>query len=72
MEKGRVLAVISSKRIRRQDRILDKLELNPAIRVNELAQALGVSSETIRRDLAELDDTADQANLRRRSSYKRI
>lgn len=46
-----------SKKTRRQNKILDTLKLNPTIRVNELAQNLGVSSETIRRDLAELDES---------------
>ena len=41
---------------RRQERIVSDLRLYPAIRVNELADRLGVSAETIRRDLAELDD----------------
>ena len=44
-----------SKKERRQTRILDALKHNPAMRVNELAEELDVSSETIRRDLAELD-----------------
>lgn len=46
-----------SKKTRRQARILEALELNPAMRVNELASDLDVSSETVRRDLAELDAT---------------
>lgn len=44
-----------SKKSRRHDRILDVLRVDPAKRVNELAHDLGVSAETIRRDLAELD-----------------
>ncbi|MCY4242931.1 MAG: DeoR/GlpR family DNA-binding transcription regulator, partial [Rhodobacter sp.] len=44
-----------SKKSRRHGRILDVLKLDPAKRVNELASDLGVSAETIRRDLAELD-----------------
>lgn len=44
-----------SKKTRRHARILDALKLDPAKRVNELAEELEVSSETIRRDLAELD-----------------
>ncbi len=44
-----------SKKSRRQARILDAMNLDPAKRVNELARELGVSSETVRRDLAELD-----------------
>jgi len=44
-----------SKKVIRQEHILAALEANPARRVNELSQELGVSSETIRRDLSELD-----------------
>ncbi len=36
---------------------MNVLEVNPSIRVNELAGELGVSSETVRRDLTELDET---------------
>lgn len=43
------------KKTRRQDRILEALELDPAMRVNELARQLNVSQETVRRDLNELD-----------------
>ncbi len=39
----------------RHDRILVALEENPSLRVNQLADALRVSTETIRRDLDELD-----------------
>ena len=39
----------------RHERILSALEANPALRVAQLAEDLSVSSETIRRDLAELD-----------------
>lgn len=39
----------------RQQRILTELAGSPALRMNELAAALGVSTETIRRDLRELD-----------------
>jgi DeoR/GlpR family transcriptional regulator of sugar metabolism len=46
-----------SKKRARQDRILSALGTNPAMRVNELAAKLEVSPETIRRDLAELDDS---------------
>jgi len=40
----------------RQERILAALHLNPSLRVHQLSDALSVSAETIRRDLAELDD----------------
>lgn len=43
------------KKTKRQDRILEALEINPAMRVNELAERLDVSSETVRRDLKELN-----------------
>lgn len=46
-----------SKKSARHSRILDVLEINPTIRVNALADDLGVSTETVRRDLAELDET---------------
>lgn len=46
-----------SKKTQRHERILSALEANPSIRVNELADDLGVSSETVRRDLTELDNT---------------
>ena len=39
----------------RHDRILSAFGANPSLRVNRLAEELGVSTETIRRDLAELD-----------------
>ncbi|SED66130.1 DeoR/GlpR family DNA-binding transcription regulator [Rhodobacter sp. 24-YEA-8] len=44
-----------SRKEQRQDNILSALEANPALRVNQLAEELDVSTETIRRDLAELD-----------------
>lgn len=44
-----------SKKAARQERILTALDRNPTLRVNELSDELGVSSETIRRDLSELD-----------------
>jgi DeoR/GlpR family transcriptional regulator of sugar metabolism len=44
-----------SKKTNRQNRILNQLEVNPRIRVNEMADDLDVSTETVRRDLAELD-----------------
>lgn len=40
----------------RQSRIVAELRATPSLRVNELAALLGVSTETIRRDLAELDE----------------
>ncbi len=40
----------------RQDRILSALNVNPALRVHQLSEDLGVSTETIRRDLTELHD----------------
>lgn len=46
-----------SKKSRRHDQILSELEINPSMRVSELAEELGVSSETVRRDLTELDET---------------
>lgn len=46
-----------SKKSKRHAHILGVLDANPSIRVNELADALGVSTETVRRDLAELDGT---------------
>ena len=39
----------------RQILITDKLKEYPAIRVSELSQDIGVSTETIRRDLDELE-----------------
>jgi len=39
----------------RQQQIVADLQLYPAMRVNELAERLGVSTETIRRDLSDLD-----------------
>lgn len=44
-----------SRKEERQGRILIALEANPSLRVNQLAEDLSVSTETIRRDLAELD-----------------
>lgn len=44
-----------SKKARRQQLILEQLEINPAMRVGEMADELAVSAETVRRDLAELD-----------------
>jgi DeoR family transcriptional regulator, glycerol-3-phosphate regulon repressor len=39
----------------RQARIVAELRATPSLRVNELAERLAVSTETVRRDLAELD-----------------
>lgn len=39
----------------RQDRIVSALQAGPTLRVSELASGLGVSTETIRRDLDELE-----------------
>lgn len=39
----------------RQQQIVAALEVNPTLRVNQLADELDVSTETVRRDLAELD-----------------
>lgn len=39
----------------RQSRIVAKLRATPSLRVNDLSALLGVSTETVRRDLAELD-----------------
>lgn len=46
---------MKSRKEMRHARILAVLEANPALRVNQLAEELEVSTETIRRDLAELD-----------------
>ena len=40
----------------RHGRIVAELRAKPSLRVNDLAAGLGVSTETVRRDLAELDD----------------
>lgn len=40
----------------RQSRIVAELRSTPTLRVNELAARLDVSTETVRRDLAELDE----------------
>lgn len=45
-----------SKKTQRHEHILSVLEANPSIRVNELAEELGVSTETVRRDLTKLDE----------------
>ncbi len=51
--------VISKSRLNKSDRqarIVAELRASPALRVNELAILLHVSTETVRRDLAELDE----------------
>lgn len=45
-----------SKKSARKARILASLDANPLLRVNDLAFELGVSSETVRRDLNELEE----------------
>ena len=40
----------------RQARIVAELRATPSLRVNELAGLLNVSTETVRRDLADLDE----------------
>ena len=46
----------ATKKTDRQQRILQELRANTAIRISELAKELGVSGETSRRDLAELGE----------------
>lgn len=48
----------SGKRLR-QKRILEELRVRPAVRVSELAAGLGVHTETIRRDLTELQSEGE-------------
>lgn len=45
---------MSTKKTMRQKAILDQLSANPTMRVNSLSEALGVTTETIRRDLEDL------------------
>nr|WP_298681754.1 DeoR/GlpR family DNA-binding transcription regulator [uncultured Dongia sp.] len=47
----------AAKKRQRQDQIIEALRSNTTLRIGELAEALGVSGETIRRDLAELDES---------------
>ncbi len=49
------MARTQSRKELRQGKILSALGANPSLRVNQLAEELDVSTETIRRDLAELD-----------------
>jgi len=46
-----------SRKSTRQDNILAALERNPALRVFQIAEEFEVSTETVRRDLAELEST---------------
>ncbi len=46
----------AKKKSARHKRIMDTLRLNAALRISDLARELGVSGETIRRDLAELGE----------------
>lgn len=46
-----------SKKSQRHDQILSILEMNASTRVAQMADELGVSSETVRRDLTEMEDT---------------
>ena len=48
----------AKKKADRHKRILDTLRANAALRISELARDLGVSGETIRRDLTELGEDA--------------
>lgn len=50
---GQVVQRLS--KVSRQERIISELEASPMLRASELATTLGVSHETIRRDLMELD-----------------
>lgn len=45
---------MSTKKQRRQNEIVNLLSQHPALRVNELAEKLGVTPETIRRDLDQM------------------
>tara|TARA_R110001583_G_scaffold21513_5_gene81748 strand:- start:6804 stop:7568 length:765 start_codon:yes stop_codon:yes gene_type:complete len=45
---------MSRKKTTRHKAIIDQLSVNPSMRVSELSDALGVTTETIRRDLEEL------------------
>lgn len=54
--RGMNATVIKLNKSDRQSRIVAELRATPSLRVNELAALLGVSTETVRRDLAELDE----------------
>lgn len=47
---------MSRKKAVRHKAIIDELGINPSMRVGELSEALGVTPETIRRDLEELSE----------------
>lgn len=47
---------MSNKKTRRQDEIIKLLRYVPSIRVNEMAEELHVTAETIRRDLDEMNE----------------
>lgn len=47
-------AAVKLSKVSRQERIVNELRARPSLRVLELANAMGVSTETIRRDLDEL------------------
>jgi DeoR/GlpR family transcriptional regulator of sugar metabolism len=51
------MGVRKSRKSVRQDNLLAALERNPALRVFQIAEELGVSTETVRRDLTELEST---------------
>src|SRR4051794_38514649 len=56
---SRKVMPISKRRLNKSDRqarIVAELRAAPTLRVNELSARLGVSAETVRRDLAELDE----------------
>lgn len=51
------MSIHKSRKNLRQDRILAALERNPALRVSQIAEELDVSTETVRRDLTELESS---------------
>nr|WP_320135915.1 DeoR/GlpR family DNA-binding transcription regulator [uncultured Amphritea sp.] len=46
--------MVTNKKTKRQKRIIEELGFQPGLRITELAEKLGVSAETVRRDLDEL------------------
>lgn len=50
---------MSSKKLQRQQSLLEQLRLDPTLRVSQMAAKLGVTTETIRRDLEELADRGE-------------